>query len=357
MKKIKISKNDEQDLYNLHYGIYAPLQGFLKEKDFLSVLEKMRLADGNIWSIPIAIQLNQEDAKGLNNGDNILLINKNREKIAILNNINIYFFDKSEYCRWIYDTDNPLHPGVKTVLEGGDLMLGGDIKEIIKEPEKNDHFFTPAKTKEIFRKNDWQQIVAFQTRNVPHRSHEHLQKKALEKVDAIFIQPVTGEKKAGDFKDELIIKSYEKLLANYFPENKYHLGVLPLKMRYAGPREALMHALIRRNFGCTHMIIGRDHAGVGDFYHPFAAQEIFDQFNTEELGIEIFKFGDVHYCPLCRDTTFEHDCPHPKNNYLKISGTKIREMIKKRETPPPEFTRPEIAEIIIKHENPFVGQA
>jgi sulfate adenylyltransferase len=351
--RIKINKNEAQDLYNIHHGVYAPLQGFLREEDFISVCRNMRLRDESVWSMPIALRPECGDAENIEKGDDIILTDKDGFDIAVLRDVDIYKFDKKRYISLVYGTDDPSHPGVADILAGRDFMMGGDLKWVRAE-EKDDHFLTPQETRDLFKSKGWGTIAAFQTRNVPHRSHEFLQQKALEITDAVFIHPVIGEKKPGDFRDDLILKSYKKLLKDHFPPDRYHLGTLPIKMRYAGPREAVMHALIRRNFGCTHMMIGRDHAGVGDFYPPFAAQEIFDRFKKKELGIEILKFADVHYCPACASMTFERDCPHEPEGYLKISGTKMREMIKKGEKPPKQFTRPDIAELIIEHGDPFV---
>ncbi|NQU82919.1 MAG: adenylyl-sulfate kinase [Parcubacteria group bacterium] len=237
----------------------------------------------------------------------------------------------------------------------GDYLVGGEIglfdnsRTIFPE-----HNFFPAETRIIFEKRGWKTITAFQTRNIPHQGHEFLQKKALEQTDGLFIQPVIGEKKLADFKDEYILTSYEILIDKYYPKQKVLLGILPLKMRYAGPREAVFHALIRKNFGCTHFIVGRDHAGVGGYYPPFAAQEIFDTFKKDEIGIEIFKYPEVIFCNEEKKHLFITDCPHKEENKLSFSGTKLREHIKNNELPPEYIIRPEVFNMISQSHNSLV---
>jgi sulfate adenylyltransferase len=351
-KKLKVNNNIIQDAINIANGVYSPLCGFLREKDFKSVLDSMRLSSGEVWSIPIVIDINKENKNQLENKNNVVLIDDNDNEVAILKNIEIYSYNKNEFARKIFGTEDLSHPGVKATLDMEDYLIGGDVV-LIKDEGKifPDFYLSPEETKEIFKKKGWKTVVAFQTRNVPHRSHEFLQKKALENVDGLLIHPVVGKKKQGDFKDEVILESYQMLLEKYYPKNKSMLSILPIKMRYAGPREAIMHALIRRNYGCTHMIIGRDHAGVGNFYGPYDAQNIFDNFKKRELGIEILKYENVSYCQDCGALRFDNMCNH---NKLNLSGTKIREMIKNKENLPEELIRPEISEFLINHPNPFI---
>jgi sulfate adenylyltransferase len=370
--KLKVSDDILQDAGNIVCGAYAPLKGFLREKDFKSVLRDMRLEDGKVWSIPVVLDINKEDYENLKRESVVALTDDNGAPRFILDNIEIYPYNKKEFALRVFGTENLSHPGVREVMEMGEYLVGGDIVKIqnvkIKnqndnEKRKNDssnqnnfydYFYTPEQTKEIFKNNGWRTVVAFQTRNVPHRSHEFLQMKALERVDGLFVHPVIGKKKAGDFRDEVILEAYKILMDKYYPAGKSFLGILPLKMRYAGPREAVMHALIRRNYGCTHMIIGRDHAGVGDFYDSYAAHNIFDEFSKDELGIEILKFENVSYCRSCDELRMEKTCPHKPGHKFHLSGTKIRDMIINKEKLPEEFIRKEISEYLINHPNPFV---
>lgn len=354
-KKIKVNKDIIQDAINIYNGVYAPLEGFLREKDFQSVVENMRLASGEIWSIPIVLDTERDVYEKIKNERTVELTDENGEPRARLDNIEIYPYDKEVFANNVFGTLDPAHPGVKEVMGMGEFLVGGDVVKVFGgEKIFPDYHFTPEETKNIFNGRGWKTIVAFQTRNVPHRSHEFLQKKALEGVDAIMVHPVIGKKKPGDFTDEAILESYKILLEKYYPEEKSFLNILPIKMRYAGPREAVMHALIRRNYGCTHMIIGRDHAGVGNYYGSYDAHNIFNQFNKDELGIEILKFENVSHCHGCGDLKMDGDCEHAPENKFSISGTKMREMIKNGEVLPPELIREEISEFLINHPNPFV---
>lgn len=348
----KLILDDEQikDVRNIANGVYSPLVGFLKKKDFQSVISDMRLGNGSVWSIPIVLDI--DDYKKT---EEIILTDRKNKPIAFLKNIEIYEYDKNDFAENIFGTLDKQHPGVKEIYEMGDYLVGGDIK-LIKDSGRDpfpEYNLTPEETKKIFQNKGWKKVVAFQTRNVPHRAHEFLQKSALEQVDGLFIQPVIGRKKPGDFKDELILKAYEIILEKHYPQNKTHLGILPLKMRYAGPREAIFHAIIRKNFGCTHIIIGRDHAGVGNYYGSYDAQKIFDKFSEKELGIKPIKCENVVYCNTCGDLVFENNCQHLDDKEF-LSGTKMREMIKKKQSLPEKFIRPEISELLINHPNPFV---
>lgn len=352
---IQINNNLLQDAINIANGAYAPLAGFLREKDFLSVVDNMRLADGRIWPIPVVLDINEDEYNRIKNEKNVNLMDESGGIIAVLDNIEIYKYDKEDYARKVFGTSDVNHPGVAEVMAKGNYLVGGDIIGV-KDNEKifSEHNFSPSETKEIFRSKGWKTIAAFQTRNVPHRSHEHLQKRALAEVDGLFIQPVIGKKKAGDFKDEVIIEGYKILLEKYYPEGGYFLGILPIKMNYAGPREAVMHALIRKNYGCTHMIIGRDHAGVGNYYERYAAHKIFDRFDENEMGVKILKYEDVSHCKLCDKLTASDECEHNENDRVFLSGTKIREMVKNGEYLPEELIRREISELLLSHPDPFV---
>ena len=352
MKKLKVNSDIIQDALNIKNGVYAPLTSFLYKKDFLSVMNNMRLDNGGIWSIPIILDINKRQARELQNGEKIKIYDE-KGNYVIINNIEKYNYDKEELAEKVYGTTSIKHPSVAGIMNMGDVLVGGEIADVnIGGIPFSDYFYTPAETKKIFKDKGWNSIVAFQTRNVPHCGHEFLQKQALSKVDGLMIQPVIGEKKLDDFKDEYIISAYKILIDKYFSKNKVFLSILPLKMRYAGPREALMHAIIRRNFGCTHFIVGRDHAGAGDFYHPQAAQDIFDNYKKEELGIEIFKFNEVVYDKKAEKHNFIDSVKKP--DIIKFSGTLLRNLIKNKEEPPKYFMRPEVYNFLVNSQNSLV---
>jgi len=357
MKKLVISDNKIQEVYNISNGVYAPLVGFLREEDFLGVLHSMRLLGGVVWSIPIVLDVSKNEYLELNSEKDLLLVNRDGEEVAVLKDVEIYFFDKNNYASSIFGTVDLNHPGVAELMKGNDYLVGGDVEVVNNKfdfSNFSDYYFTPGQTRKIFNDKGWKSVVAFQTRNVPHRSHEFLQKLALEEVDGLMVQPVIGKKKKGDFCDDVIIESYKILLEDYYCDDKTFLNILPLEMNYAGPREALHHALIRKNYGCTHMIIGRDHAGVGDYYDSYAAHDIFDNFTENELNIKILKYGNVSHCLDCGELKMDNTCNHGNKSKFHISGTKMREMIKNGNELPESLIRKEVSEYLLKHPNPFV---
>ncbi|MCU0679093.1 MAG: sulfate adenylyltransferase [Planctomycetes bacterium] len=348
---IQVQKSIVQDAANIKNGVYAPLQGFLRSRDYETVLKKMRLPGGEIWSIPITVDIDENDRQSLKQADKAVLSFAGAR--VELENIEVYPYDKKNLAATVFGTLDSNHPGVAKTLKMKDYLLGGDVTAVRNEnavfPEHN---LTPAQTRRLFRQRGWKTIAAFQTRNVPHRGHEFVQRHVLDRYDGLLIQPVVGEKKPGDFRDSHIISSYRILAAKFFPRDRVVINVLPLAMRYAGPREAILHALIRRNFGCTHFIVGRDHAGVGGYYRPYAAQEIFDRFRPEELGIKILKYGEVVYDQKrgCHD--FIENCGH--NDIIKFSGTQLREMFLHNEKPQPYLMRQEIFDHLKKSGDLFV---
>lgn len=348
MQKIVIDREHIRDVKNIASGAYAPLTGFVRQADFQSILEKIRLTTGEIWPIPITLDVSTEIIE-----KDVLLVSAEGEEIALLKNTEVYPNPKTKFAQKAFSTTDLNHPGVKKVFEMGDFLVGGEI-ELLTHPHMEENTFIPAQTKDEFTKRGWRTIVAFQTRNPPHRSHEYLQKSALEHTDGLFINPVIGEKKAGDFKDNAIFGAYEKLVEKYYHPEKVLLGGLSLRMRYAGPREAVMHALIRRNFGCTHFIVGRDHAGVGDYYGTYDAQKIFEQFDENELGIKIFPLEHAAYCKACEGIASLKSCPHHQTDWIVLSGTKVREKFNNKEEIPPEFMRPEVVEYLMSLDDPFV---
>ncbi len=358
IKKYKAVELDEEqikEVKNIARGVYSPISGFLKKEDFESVVRNMRLASGTVWPIPVVLDINGKEYKEIKGQKDILLIDEQKKPISLLKDIEVYKNDRGFFAENVFGTKDKAHPGVDAVYKMGKYLIGGEINLLDNSkypfPELN---FTPAETRKKFTNKGWKKIVAFQTRNVPHRGHEYLQKQALKEVDGAFIQPVIGEKKLADFKDEYTLSSYRVLIDNFYPRNKVILGILPLKMKYAGPREAVLHALVRKNFGATHFIVGRDHAGVGDYYSPFAAQEIFDQFKSDEIGVEILKYGEVIYCEGCGEHRFRKDCDHKDESKISFSGTKLRDNLINKEQPPFYIIRPEVYNLLSNSYNSLV---
>jgi len=352
-KFVTLDREQVKEAKNIAQGVFSPLTGFLKKKDFQEVVKRMRLTQGQIWPIPIVLDIPPEKAKEVRNEEKIILIDEMKQPVALLREVEIYSYNKDLFAKNVFGTTDKKHPGVENVYRMEAFLLGGELflLDNSKEPFP-EYNFSPRETRKIFRERGWKTIVAFQTRNVPHRSHEFLQKEALKEADGLFIQPVIGEKKLEDFKDEYILTGYEILIKKYYPAEKVLLGILPLRMRYAGPREALFHALIRKNYGCTHFIVGRDHAGAKGFYPPFAAQEIFNDFKEQELGIQILKYPEVVYCPALRKHTFISECPDARK--LSLSGTDLRQAIKKRRRPPSYIMRPEVYKLLAGSYNSLV---
>jgi len=352
-KFLVLDKEKIQELKNIARGLYSPLSGFLRKRDFQSVVSEMHLQNGEVWSIPIVLDVSDEEYEILKNENTLFLYNENREPLGLLENIEFYSNDKDFFAKNVYGTLDRNHPGVKSVykmenyLVGGDIKLLNDKKEIFPEYD-----FFPSETRQIFQERGWNSVVGFQTRNVPHRGHEFLQKQALKEVDGLFINPVIGKKKTDDFKDEYILAAYEILINKYYPKNRVFLGILPFRMRYAGPKEAIFHALVRKNFGCSHFIIGRDHAGVGNYYGPFDAQNIFDNFEKEEIGINILKYPEAVYNPQRKQHTFLNE--YPDEEKVSFSGTKLRNKIKNKEQPPEYIIRPEVYNFLTTSLNSLV---
>ncbi len=353
MKKIILDEERKKDVLNIASGAYSPLQGFLRKNDFENVLKSMRLNSDDIWPIPIVLDIDKEKALEIFFDKKVALMDKEKKLLAILNDFEIYEYDKEKFAENVFGTKNMIHPGIGKIYAMERYLVGGELQFIRKKYDKfSEYNLTPQETKKNFRDKGWKSVVGFQTRNIPHRGHEFLQMKALESVDGLFVQPVIGRKKPGDFLDEIIIDSYKLLFENHYPEDKTLLGILPIEMRYAGPREAIFHALIRKNYGCTHFIVGRNHAGVCDFYKPFDAQKIFDQFDKDEIGIEILKFPEVVFDSRENKHCFINECK--EDSRIKFSGTNLRDYLTKQEMPPEYILRPEIFNFLINNKKIFI---
>ena len=349
---IEIDDGLASDVMNIAHGVYSPLEGFLVQEDYVHVLYDKRLSNDLPWTIPIILDVNPDEIQGVKEGDDVALL-FNGKVIAIMKVEEIYSWNKREYCEKVYKTVDPSHPGVVKTMKKKDILLGGPIDLLNEIPEPFEKYrLWPKETRVLFQAKGWRTIVGFQTRNVPHLGHEYIQKAALTFADGLFINPLVGWKKPGDFKDEVIVKAYEVLIKSYYPRDSIVFSVLRMDMRYGGPREAVHHAIVRKNFGCTHFIVGRDHAGVGNFYGPYEAWELFREF--PDLGITPLFIREAFYCKKCGGMVNEKICPHDEKYRYRISGTMLRKLIKDRKSIPKYIMRPEVIEVVFSFNNPFV---
>ena len=352
LQSFVINKDVAQEIDNIAQGVFSPLDGFLSRNDFESVISRGRLVSDVPWTIPIVMDIDGSEVDGTKVGDNVGL-RLNGEPIAILTIDEFYTYDKKEFSESVFGTTDIGHPGVAKIQGMKDTLVGGKLTFLnhIGNPYP-DYTRSPEETRELFKEKGWKTVVAFQTRNPPHLGHEYIQKTALSMVDGIFINPLIGKKKSGDFTDDVILESYKALMDNYYPEQTATMSVLHTEMRYGGPREAIHHAIMRKNFGCTHFIVGRDHAGVGSYYGPFDAHEIFEEY--PDLGIAPIKFRSFFYCKKCGNIANDKVCPHEGDDIINFAGRKIRELLSNGESPPLDMMRKEVANTILNFENPFI---
>jgi len=351
--QITMNSREVSDLIMLGMGAFSPLKGFMVKEDYEGVLKDMHTKDGTFWPVPITLAVTNEHADSLKEGQKVALVDETTGAIMGIMAIEEKFaYSKEVEANTIFQTDDSKHPGVKKLYEQGDILVGGPVT-VLSEGEYPsrfaDYYARPEEVRHIFEERGWSKITAFQVRNPIHRSHEYCTKIALEISDGLFIHPLVGALKADDIPAEVRIRCYEVLLENYYPNDSVLLRVYPMEMRYAGPREALLHAIIRQNFGCSHLIVGRDHAGVGNYYGPFDAQKIFETLQPNDLQIKPLNIDWTFYCYKCEGMASLKTCPHSAEDRCLISGTELRRMLSMGEMPPPEFSRPEVLEILIDY--------
>lgn len=352
LPRVEVNFTQALEAENLAFGVYSPLEGFMSSGEVLSVLEDMRLPNDLPWTIPVVLDVEEDSLAGVSEGDQMVLSFRGRPT-ALMEVEEIYRVDLKLYAHRVFGTLDPGHPGVGKVFSMNPLLVGGPVY-LLREVEKPFEKYTlrPAETRVLFRERGWRSIVGFQTRNAPHIGHEYIQKSALVFTDGLFINPVVGGKKPGDYRDEVILAAYEVLVESYYPRDTVVLSVLHYEMKYAGPREAVHHAIIRKNFGCTHFIVGRDHAGVGGYYRPYEAWEIFKEF--PDLGITPLFVREFFYCRRCGGMANGKICPHGEEYRVRFSGSRLRKVLAGGGRPPGELMRPEVVDTILKFENPFV---
>jgi len=351
LPKLVVNSRELSDLEMLAVGALSPLTGFVGQADYLSILETMHLSSGLAWTIPVTLSLTDDDVKRIGAGSSVALLPwEGGDPIAVLDVAEVFKRDRQKEALGVYATEDLEHPGVQALHDAGDFCLAGTVRALAL-PEHDDFLayrLTPAQTRAAFAERGWRTVVGFQTRNPIHRAHEYLQKCALEIVDGLLVHPLVGATKGDDVPADVRMRCYEALFEGYYPKDRAMVSVFPAAMRYAGPREAIWHAICRKNYGCTHFIVGRDHAGVGSYYGTYDAQRIFEEFEPDELGITPLMFEHSFWCNACEGMASPKTCPHGEASRASLSGTKVREMLRAGERPPAEFSRPEVADILIE---------
>jgi len=350
MPRVTLNSRELSDLEMVATGGLSPLDGFMDGATYRGVVDTMRLPNGLPWTIPVTLAVDKTVADKCKAGQPIALQDGMGRLLAVMDLEDKFEPDKEREAQEVLRTTDSAHPGVAYLQETGDVYLGGPV-HVVERPGHDqfaEYYMEPERLRAFFDEKGWRTVVAFQTRNPIHRAHEYLQKCALEMFDALLIHPLMGATKKGDIPADVRMQCYLRLIENYYPQDKLALSIFPAAMRYAGPREAIWHAIARKNYGCTHFIVGRDHAGVGDYYGTYDAQHIFDEFDKDEIGITPVCFEHAFYCRACGGMASNKTCPHPADDHVFLSGTQVREMVARGEMPPPEFTRPEVAQTLIE---------
>ncbi|MDP6482665.1 MAG: sulfate adenylyltransferase [Nitrospinota bacterium] len=351
LARILLSPMERADLELLATGAYSPLRGFMGKADYETVVETGHLVSGLPWTLPVVLGADAAAAGRVSDGDEVALFDEAAGAVAGVMTVRERFrADIEKEAKEVFRTADDGHPGVQAIRARGEVLLGGPVKLLRRSesPEWSRRYLEPKETRLLFQLREWETVVAFQTRNPIHRAHEYLMKCALECVDGLMIHPLVGATKEGDIPADVRMACYEVILDQYLPKERAILSVFPAAMRYAGPKEAIFHAIVRKNFGCTHFIVGRDHAGVGSYYGTYDAHHIFREFDPAALGITPLFFDHSFYCRKCEGMATTKTCPHDPENRVFLSGTKVREMLGKGEAPPPEFTRADVARILIQ---------
>lgn len=350
LPRVPLNAVQYSDLCCIATGVFSPLTGFVGRADYESILDGMRLSNGTVWSIPVTLAVANDVADAISPGTSVALEDPSGLLVATMDVTERYSYDKRREAEAVYRTTETAHPGIGRLFAQGDVLLAGPIT-LLERPQgepfgpfRRD----PIETRKLFADRGWRRIVGFQTRNPVHRAHEYIQKAALEICDGLLLNPLVGETKSDDISAATRMESYQVLIANYYPSERVILSVFPAAMRYAGPREAVFHAVARKNYGCSHFIVGRDHAGVGNYYGTYDAQRIFDQFTHQELGITPLFFEHTFFCTKCGGMASSKTCPHDPGSRVTLSGTQVRDMLTNGKIPPPEFTRAEVAQVLIE---------
>ena len=348
LPRVTLGARERSDLEMIGTGVLSPLSGFLCERDYRSVVREMRLDCGLPWALPVTLTVSLELSGMIEIGSEIALTDESGLVLGLMGVVDKFTYDKETEARECFGTADADHPGVARLMRQGEVCLGGEVWLLDRPaPQFPDFHLDPVDTRRAFAERGWRTVVGFQTRNPVHRAHEYIQKCALEICDGLLLHPLVGETKADDIPADVRMQAYQVILEHYYPQDRTMLAVFPAAMRYAGPREAVWHAICRKNYGCTHFIVGRDHAGVGNYYGTYDAQRIFDQFNPGELGIMPLCFEHAFYCRACGNMASAKTCPHHQEQHVALSGTKVREMLYAGQVPPPEFSRAEVAQVLI----------